>query len=111
VMVATTYQPLLSEDSAATIDGVLRSTIDVIAKIASALARGWALRRQTPTAIVQPLKQWTNTPAKPVSQFPGYASGSRNVSHDALLANPRFIRRMEVAALSDTDRQKWNSFT
>ncbi|MBV8758737.1 MAG: hypothetical protein JO257_15730 [Deltaproteobacteria bacterium] len=111
VMVATTYQPLLSEDSAATISGVLRSTVEVLATTCTALTRAWEFRRTAPNLVMQPLKQWANTPAKPVSQFPGYAPGTRSVAHDQLLGNPRIIRRMQVAALSDADHEKWNTFS
>jgi hypothetical protein len=56
VMVATVYEPLLSEDSGTTISGVLGSTVEVIAATCSALLRAWELRRGAPNLILQPLK-------------------------------------------------------
>lgn len=102
--------PQLTEDAHVTLDGLHRSSTQLVEDVSAILLRAWLLRRAQPSTVPQPIEQWKNTPGAPVPTFPGYAPGAP-LAMDTMMTSPEAVRRFRVAALQTADKPKWTTFT
>lgn len=102
--------PVLTEDAARTLDGVIRSTHALVEGVAALLLEVWRWRRTNPAALPQPPEQWRDGVAAQETAFRGYAEGSHPYEPAQLTGHPILIRRMRAAALNDEVREQWNGF-
>jgi|ERR1051325_1786375 hypothetical protein len=97
---------MLNEDASVTLDGVFKSSRELIETVCERLVMLWAERRKDPALIAQPLAQW-NAVAKN-SAFKGYKPETPYLSMDVFISNPAFMRRMLSASMDDQHRALWN---
>ena len=90
---------LLWENIGTTLEGVIKSTSDLVEAVAEELCDIWNWRCQHSKAIVQPKEQWKK-PAS-ASQFLGYKPGefSLNFSNIEAQMHPTLIGRLRAAGI------------
>lgn len=93
---------LLTEDSRATLTGVVGSVNSAVLGIFMACEQTWKQRRQNPALIPQPASQWPTSKPPRSTTFTGYEPGSA-VSLDDLtaLVSPETARRLRAAKVLD----------
>ena len=101
---------VLTEDAAATLEGVMASTLALSDKTAASLVHIWKRRRAEPALLTQPKEQWRDGRASASRGFAGYKPGTVASNIDTLVSHPTFARRLQVAALDTAARKKWDTF-
>ena len=102
--------PVLTEDAATTLEGVMGSALTLASTTAHALVEVWKRRRAEPALLAQPKEQWPEGRLASSLRFDGYKAGEVRLKPDQFRANEMFIRRLKVAALDDVGRKKWEAF-
>lgn len=110
VFLDTPSRFVLHEDSRQTLEGLMRSTIDLIEATATHMRDLWRWRRENPTAIRQPEAQWPNGPSTQSTGFDGYQPNSLVFSPQVGMMHPVTARRFRAAALDDAARPRWTMF-
>jgi len=101
---------MLEEASSDTMEGLLKSTIDLIEGSSRLLFRFWSMRRSDPASLPQPAAQWAKPGSPRSAGFDGY-SGRLGQMGDSIVMNPTDIRRFAAAALTNENRKLWAGFT
>lgn len=101
---------LLSEDASVTVEGIYASTARLVEDMSESMKDIWLRRRQNPTLIAQPRRQWELLEATRPSGFRGYAPGSLDISIREMHATQEFGLRLLSASLSDPQRDNWNTW-
>jgi len=101
---------LLSEDASLTVEGIYTSAARLIEDMSESMKTIWLARRQNPTLIAQPRKQWELLESTHPSGFRGYAPGSLDVSIREMHATQEFGLRLLSASLSDPQRGNWTAW-
>ena len=104
------HAPVLTENAAMTVLGVLESTLLVVREGGCLLLDVWRGRRSDPALLAQPREQWPAGPSTVAAGFDGYAPGSIPYSPTQLRTDATLIRRMEAASLGDAARGAWATF-
>ncbi|MBI1859818.1 MAG: hypothetical protein HYR96_02740 [Deltaproteobacteria bacterium] len=108
----SSIEPVLTESSGDTIEGLFASATTVTEVISKKLVDVWLLRRKNPQLIEQPRAQWVSLSARGSGgAFRGFHPGTHKYNPSSITGNPALIRRLLVGALDDKNRSKWNSFT
>jgi hypothetical protein len=101
---------VLTENAAATLEGVMASTLALSDRTAAALIAIWKRRRADPRLLTQPKEQWRAGRSSSSRGFAGYKPGTAPSNFDALVSHPTFVRRHQAAALDAGARKKWDTF-
>jgi len=101
---------VLTEAAQDTLEGVMASTLGLIADVTGALIDVWRRRRASPDILSQPKEQWPDGPSPETTGFEGYRPGSVVYEPRALVGHPILATRIRAAALDDAQRGKWNRF-
>lgn len=101
---------LLSEDSQTTINGLIKSTINLTEATSDLLLHIWKKRRKSPSEVLQPGSQWGDTAER--IGFLGYKPKEYEIPRKGahLLAHPIIGRRLRAASLDDESRSQWKTF-
>jgi hypothetical protein len=110
VFLQPTESPVLTEDAAQTLRGLLKSTTALVETVAGELLALWKWRRANPDKLNQPAAQWPNGVSTDSISFAGYAPGSFKYSPSMMMTHPVVVHRMRAAALDDKARAQWNNF-
>jgi hypothetical protein len=102
--------PVLTETAAATLRGVLDSTISLTRDAGALLLDLWRTRRTNPALLPQPREQWPDGVSLATSGFRGYAPDSVQYNPNQLRTSEVLIRRMAAASLPDPARAAWVQF-
>jgi hypothetical protein len=105
-----TRSPVVTEDAATTLDGVMASTLTLSESTAEALVQVWTKRRANPSLLLQPKAQWVNGRSSLSTGFSGYQPGTVPFNVDTLVSNPTLVRRMRAAALEASALSRWSGF-
>lgn len=97
----------LNEEAEITISGVFNSCRTLLETICEKLLEIWKLRRNNPTLLEQPVKQWTDIIKK--CDFAGYNSVATPLNVDLAYVNPILARRMKSSSVLDSQRQLWEN--
>lgn len=101
---------LLAEDSQTTINGLIKSTINLTESTSDLLFDIWNERRKSPSEVLQPGSQWGDTPER--VGFLGYKPKEYEIPRKRahLLAHPIIGKRLRAASLDDESRGQWKTF-
>ena len=97
---------VLNENAEITLSGILNSTCTLVEKVSIELRRIWLIRRQSPLLIEQPIAQWSDLPKQ--CSFTGYDTNAKQLEMDVLISNPMVRFRMEMGAVTDSQRHHWS---
>ena len=98
---------MLTEDATLTVEGVYESTVQLVEAASLVLLDLWRRRRNSPSLLVQPKKQWERIPATQPCGFAGYAPGTIEMAREGMHVHSLFYRRLLAAALTDPQRGEW----
>jgi hypothetical protein len=110
VFLQPTESPVLTEDAAQTLGGLLKSTTTLVEAVASELLDVWKWRKGNPDKLPQPVGQWPNGVSTELGSFGGYAAGAFKYSPSMMMTHPVVVHRMRAAALDDKARPQWKTF-
>jgi hypothetical protein len=110
VFLDTPWNLVLHEDGQRTLQGLVKSTADLVEIVAMDLLEVWRWRRAHATDLRQPADQWPKGASTKSTLFTGYAPGSIRVNPDKGSIHPVNVRRLRVAALDDSARPQWTTF-
>jgi hypothetical protein len=102
--------PVLTEEAPRTLEGLIRSTRDLIDSASAVLLDVWQWRRANPGALSQPRAQWPAGISTTSTGFNGYAPGTAAYSPSQWMSHPAVLRRLRTAALDDATRSQWATF-
>jgi len=97
---------MLNEDAAVTLEGIVKSSRDLLEVACERLVSLWNERRKEPALIPQPISQW-NTTAKKCA-FRGYKPETPPLPMQVFITNPNFYRRMLASSMDDAHRSLWS---
>lgn len=97
---------MLNEDASVTLDGVFKSSRNLLEAVCERLVSIWQERRKDPTLIAQPLSQWNSVAKK--CGFKGYAPNTPPLPMQVFISHPSFKRRMLAASIDDQHRSLWD---
>ena len=106
----TDRAPVLTESAAVTLRSVLESTLRLLDEGGRLSLELWRQRRQTPTLLTQPRRQWPDGPSGATTGFPGYAPESIPYAPDHIRADPELLPRLRAASLGDAAVDAWANF-
>lgn len=106
----TANPPVLRETAAATLRGVLESTLSLIRDGGALLLGVWRTRRTNPDLLLQPREQWLSGASLATTGFRGYAPDSVPYESTRLQTNQVLIQRISAASLFDLGRAAWKQF-
>jgi hypothetical protein len=106
----TADPPVLTENAATTLRGILESTLRLVAEGGEILLRLWRTRRANPSLLLQPREQWPNGASVVTTGFRGYSPDSVPYDPNHWRSNELLIRRMKAASLGDKERAAWARF-
>ncbi len=95
----------LNEEAEITISGIFDSCRTLLETVCEKLLEIWILRRNDPSVLEQPIKQWTDVIRE--CDFVGYDSKSIPLNTDVAYVNPILGRRMKASAVLDNERFLW----
>jgi hypothetical protein len=98
---------LLREDAEKTLNGVFKSTRDLLEAVSERLVSVWQERRNNPSLIEQPATQWK--PNMKPCNFTGYDQTAEPLNLGGMTGNPVLFHRMLSAATMDHQRSVWAS--
>lgn len=110
VFLDTPSRFVLHEDSRQTLEGLMRSTIDLTEGTAEYMRELWRWRRANPAEIPQPRDQWPNGPSTQSTGFDGYQPNQLVFNPQVGMMHPVTARRFRAAALDDAARPQWTTF-
>lgn len=102
--------PVLTEEAPRTLEGLIRSTRDLVDSASAVLLDAWQWRRANPGALSQPREQWPAGVSTTSTGFVGYAPGTASYSPSQWMSHPAVLRRLRTAALDDATRPQWATF-
>lgn len=97
---------MLNEDASVTLEGVFKSSRDLLEIVCERLVGIWNQRRNDPALISQPLSQW-NAVAKKCA-FGGYNPETPLLPMQVVMLNPNSCRRMFASSTDDQHRSLWS---
>jgi hypothetical protein len=105
-----TKPPVLTENAAMTLLGVLDSTVRLLEEGGRLLLDVWRTRRGNPPLLFQPREQWPAGVSTATAGFEGYAPGSIPYNPAQLRSDATLIRRLTAASGHDMARGAWVNF-
>lgn len=97
---------MLNEDASVTLEGLFKSSRDLLESVCEQLVSIWKERRNEPAFISQPSSQWKTVAKK--CAFKGYKPDTPPLAMQVFIANPNLYRRMLASSMDDAHRSLWN---
>ena len=97
---------MLNEDASVTLEGVFKSSRDLLEIVCERLVAIWIARRNDPALISQPVSQWNSVAKK--CAFQGYKPETPPLQMEVFITNPDFYRRMLSSSMDDAHRSLWD---
>lgn len=99
---------LILRDPGDVLDGLWEILRELMETSIAAMNQLWIERRESPTLILQPVRQWAKIGSGRIFEFDGYGSTLRTSPDSSIHISPNETKRIRAAKLFDTDGDVWS---